>query len=76
MFDSELYIQASEKVPQKYLLANLVSMRIRQLSEGADPLVEHEGLSYINIALKEISEEMIRPRTKDEEITTGEELFA
>ena len=73
MFNREYYIKATEKIPEKYLLANIVSMRMRQLINGADPLVEDEGMAPIDIALKEIAEGMIEPRK--EEIPSGDELF-
>lgn len=74
MFDSRYLNDALKVVPQKYLLSKVITMRIRQLINGADPLVEHEGLEPLDIALKEISEGMIAPRK--EEIPTGEDLFA
>ncbi len=74
MFDSRYLNEALEVVPQKYLLAKLVTMRMRQLIDGADPLVDAEGLEHIDTALKEISEGMIAPHK--EEIPTGEDLFA
>lgn len=75
MFDNEFYSEAARKVPQKYLLANLVSMRMRQLINGADPLVEaEEGMRPMDIALKEIAEGMIEPR-KLEEQPSGEDIF-
>jgi len=74
MFDSRYLNEALEVVPQKYLLAKLVTMRMRQLVDGADPLVDSEGLEYIDTALKEISEGMIAPRKED--VPTGEDLFA
>lgn len=73
MFNTALYAQAIEKIPQKYLLTNLISIRARQIINGADPLVEAEGLSPIDTALKEVAEEMIKPRKG--EVTTGEDLF-
>ncbi len=74
MFDSNLFAVALKKVGHKYLLANLVTMRVRQLAHGAEPLVEAEGMTAIDIALKEITEGMIEMRAP--ETTTSEDLFA
>ncbi|MDH5508863.1 MAG: DNA-directed RNA polymerase subunit omega [Nitrospinota bacterium] len=74
MFDMQLYSEANKKITQSFLLTNTVTQRVRQLQEGADPLVEYEGLSAIDIALKEIAEGKIE--TRKEEITTSEDLFA
>ncbi len=73
MFNTELFLLASKKITHKYLLTNVVSMRTRQIINGAEPLVEAEGMEPMDIALKEIAEGMIEPRK--EEIATGEELF-
>lgn len=73
MFDTYLYGQAQKKITHKYLLANVVTMRMSQLMEGADPLVDSENMLPINIALKEIAEGLIEPHR--EEITSGEDLF-
>ncbi len=74
MFNTELYQKATEKIPEKYLLANLVTIRMRQLINGADPMVDPEDLKPLDIALKEIIEGMIEPR-KAETVMTGEEIF-
>jgi DNA-directed RNA polymerase subunit K/omega len=73
MFDTYLYSLAAKKITHKYLLANVVTMRMSQLKEGADPLIESEGMAQIDIALKEIAEGLIEPYK--EEITSGEDLF-
>lgn len=73
MFSLELYTAASKKVPQRYLLANLVTMRVRQLARGADPLVDPEDMQVVDVALKEIATGMVEPR---KEVTpTSEDLF-
>lgn len=56
MFDIKLYAKALEAIPQRYLLVNTMVLRMRQLQGGAEPLVESEGLSLFDIALKEIVE--------------------
>ena len=73
MFNRELYSQAMKKIPEKYLMANVVTMRMRQLMEGGDPLVDPEDMLMIDIALKEIAEGLIEPHK--EEIPSGEDLF-
>lgn len=59
MFDIGLYAKALEAIPQRYMLVNTMVMRMRQLQGGAEPLVESEGLSLFDIALKEIVEAKI-----------------
>jgi len=56
MFDIKLYAQALAVIPQRYMLVNAMVMRMRQLQGGAEPLVECEGMSLFDIALKEIVE--------------------
>lgn len=73
MFNSDLYNEAFKVISKKYLLASMVAMRVRQLQQGADPLVEPEDLHPIDIALKEIAEGMIEPRK--EEIAAGIDIF-
>ncbi len=73
MFNTELFAKAQKKVYPKYLMVNLVTMRMRQLMEGADPLVDPEDMSPVNIVLKEIAEGLIQPHK--EEITSGDDLF-
>lgn len=74
MFNTELYAQAQEKITEKYLLTNIVSMRARQLINGADPLVDTEDMSPMDVALKEIIEGLIsvrEPEAMDEESLFG-----
>ncbi|MBI4827425.1 MAG: DNA-directed RNA polymerase subunit omega [Nitrospinae bacterium] len=73
MFSLELFTAASKKVPQRYLLANLVTMRVRQLTRGADPLVDPEDMQVVDVALKEIATGMVEPRK--EVVPTSEDLF-
>jgi len=75
MFDAKLYNEASKKVPYKYLLANLVSIRTKQIMNGADPLVEAEGAHPIDIALQEIAEGLIEPKQTDI-LTTEDDIFS
>jgi len=73
MFDTYLYSQAKKKISHKYLLANIITMRMKQIMEGADPLIDPEDMHPLNIALKEIAEGLIEPHK--EEIKSGEDLF-
>jgi DNA-directed RNA polymerase subunit K/omega len=76
MFDLKLYGQALEVIPEHYMLVNAMSMRIRQLQGGVEPLVEPEGLSLFDIALKEIVEKKIQVKRLEDSQTitlaTGE----
>ena len=54
---STLLEEASKVIPSQPVLVNVVSKRVRQLSQGHRPMVEHgprEG--WADIALKEIIE--------------------
>lgn len=50
--------QAMERVPNKAVLINLVSQRVRQLNAGERALVKPDGpyMEKIDIALKEVAE--------------------
>jgi DNA-directed RNA polymerase subunit K/omega len=74
MFDMELFREANGKIKEVFLLSNVIIQRIRQIQEGSDPLVEHDGDSTVNIALKELGEGKIEARK--EEMVTGQDLFA
>ncbi|MDH5477726.1 MAG: DNA-directed RNA polymerase subunit omega [Nitrospinota bacterium] len=74
MFNMDLYREANKKITESFLLSNIVTQRVRQLQEGAEPLVDGEGLSMIDMALLEIAEGKIEARK--EEITTREDLFS
>ena len=55
---NSIYIEAASKiVPNKQLLVNMVSKRVRQLSSGSRPLVETNlSMGFADIALAEIAE--------------------
>jgi len=74
MFDLDLFREANKKVNSVFLMSNVVTQRVRQLQEGGDPLVDMEGASRVNIALKELAEGKIEFRK--EEMVTGQDLFA
>lgn len=58
---------ALQQVPNRHILINMVSRRVRQLIEGFRPLTTTEGnLSHMDIALKEISEGKIAFKLPDQ----------
>lgn len=58
---------AIQQVPNRHILINMVSRRVRQLIEGFRPLTTTEGnLSHMDIALKEISEGKIAFKLPDQ----------
>jgi DNA-directed RNA polymerase omega subunit len=61
--------QALERVPNKAVLINLVSQRVRQLNAGDRALVKPDGpfMEKIDVALKEVAEGKLSV-----EIGTGE----
>lgn len=69
--------QAMERVPNKAVLINLVSQRVRQLNAGERSLVKPDGpyMEKIDIALKEVAEGKlsveIGPTSSDSELDTG-----
>ncbi len=63
---------AMQQVPNPELLINLVSRRVRQLTQGHRPLTQTDPkMDYSDIALKEISEGKIGYETP-----TDSEMFA
>jgi DNA-directed RNA polymerase subunit K/omega len=66
MFDLKFYSKALEVVPEHYMLVSAVSMRIRQLQGGVEPLVQSENLSLFDIALKEIVEKKLEVKMQGE----------
>ena len=75
MFDMELFQKATVKIPERYLLVNMVTIRTKQITNGADPLVDPEDLKPVDIALKEISEGMIIPH-KEDILLSGDDLLS
>jgi DNA-directed RNA polymerase subunit omega len=54
---SQLIEEAAKVIPVPQVLINVVSKRVRQLSHGHRPMVDHgPRTSYADIALKEIIE--------------------
>lgn len=58
MFNQTYYKSALKKIPQRYMLVNVLAKRIRQLQKGAEPLIEekNELIPKADIALREIAE--------------------
>ena len=69
MSRDELLAKAYENIQNRALLVNLLAKRIRQLRGGADPLVQTDFTSPLDIAILEIAQGKIRPffRKKGEE---------
>jgi DNA-directed RNA polymerase subunit omega len=62
MGKNELLSKALKTVQSRFLLVNLLTKRIRQLKDGASPLVEHSNnLVVEEIALQEIAEGEVIP---------------
>jgi DNA-directed RNA polymerase omega subunit len=62
MSKNTLLGMALRKVQNRFLLVNLLTKRIRQLKDGARPLIqEGNNLSVDEIALQEIAEDKIVP---------------
>jgi DNA-directed RNA polymerase omega subunit len=62
MSKNALLGMALRKVQNRFLLVNLVTKRIRQLKDGARPLIQGgANLSVDEIALQEIAAEKIAP---------------
>jgi DNA-directed RNA polymerase subunit omega len=63
---SNLLEEASKVIPNTAVLINLVSKRVRQLSNGQRPLVEiGPRMSNADIALQEIIEHKLVPQAMD-----------
>ena len=71
--NSLLLDEATKKIPVPQVLINVVSRRVRQLSQGHRPLIEvGPRMGYSDIALKEIIDgkltfELIMPEAEDSE---------
>ena len=64
---SNLLEEASKVIPNTAVLINLVSKRVRQLSNGQRPLVEiGPRMSNADIALQEIIERKLVPEAADQ----------
>ena len=62
MSKNALLSMALQKVQSRFLLVNLLTKRIRQLKDGARPLIERGNrLPVEEVALQEIAEGKITP---------------
>ncbi|HLC25140.1 MAG TPA: DNA-directed RNA polymerase subunit omega [bacterium] len=52
--DNDLYESAFARIPNRFLLDTLLAKRVHQLNKGARPMVEANGSSFFEIALREI----------------------
>lgn len=64
---SELVSRCTDTVGSQFLLCNLISQRVKQLTEGAPPKVPDHGLKKTEIALQEILQGLIKYEHVDEE---------
>jgi DNA-directed RNA polymerase subunit omega len=65
---SNLIDEAAKVIAVPQILINIVSKRVRQLSHGHRPLVEHTPrMSYADIALKEIIEKKLDYRLSEKQ---------
>jgi DNA-directed RNA polymerase subunit omega len=64
---SELVEKACKVIPNKQVLINMVSRRVRQLNQGRPPLIRLEGrMGEADIALTEIIEGKIILKPQEE----------
>ncbi len=52
-------LKALEKVPDKRALILLASKRAKQLARGERPLIKHNELNHVDVALLEIAEGLL-----------------
>ena len=52
-------LKALEKIPDKRALILLASKRAKQLARGERPLIRHNELNHVDVALLEISEGLL-----------------
>jgi len=50
-----------EKVPNRFHLVQMASIRTKQIKKGARPLVASEGNKEVVVALREIAAGLIKP---------------
>lgn len=66
MFRFDLIAQAMEKEPNKFLLVHLLSKRMHQIVDGAQPLTT-KHVAPVNIALQEFLDDSIGLKEEGEE---------
>jgi DNA-directed RNA polymerase subunit K/omega len=72
MFNSELFTGAMDKIKQKYLLTNIISMRMRQIARGEPAMVDQKDMEIIDVALKEVALGLLEPKMPDKPLTTDD----
>lgn len=58
--ESEIFEKAFSKIPNRFLLNTLLAKRVHQLNNGAAPMVEADGSSFLEVALRELAEGKLR----------------
>lgn len=58
-----------KKVPNRFLLVNMVAKRVRQIREGSEYLVSSPKNEDIVVSLREVAAGRIRLRLEEEETT-------
>ena len=65
---SQYLDSALQQIPNPHILINVVSRRVRQLTQGLRPLTSTDGnVSFMDVALKEIAEGKIAYKLPDRE---------
>jgi DNA-directed RNA polymerase subunit K/omega len=62
---------ALDRIKNRYLLTTLIFKRVNQLKKGAKPLIEADGLTPYDIALKEIVEGKVTPGAPPSSAASG-----
>lgn len=66
---ADLVDRAAQVVPEIPMLINMVSKRVKQLTQGRPALIDRKpGMREADVALMEIIEGKIRPQMPDEEL--------
>ncbi len=65
-----------QKAGGRFKLCALIQQRVRELMEGARPLVERKGRSDIEIAIEEIAQDKITLEYIDDEAAEKEQELA
>lgn len=54
--ENEIFEKAFVRIPNRFLLNTLLAKRVHQLNNGAAPMVEADGMSFLEVALCELAE--------------------
>jgi len=60
-----------DKIPNRFDLVLLAAQRARQISGGADLTIDRDRDKNPVVALREIADEMVRPRDLEESVVTN-----